>query len=312
MHPAYSVIVFTTASGAGFGLLTWTALMRIAGPIPPGLDVVVFGLGLGLSVLGLLSSTLHLGRPERAWRALSQWRTSWLSREGIAAVFALAAGSLLALLMVGNFGREWHRVLAPVLAVSSIATVWCTGMIYESLTTIRAWNHRLTTEIYLVLAAASGLLLLHACLAAFQSSSNSMALAVAALLALAAALKLAYWRSIDAARRTLTAGRATGLESFGDVSVLDPPHTQANYVMREMGYAVARRHVAKLRMMAIALAFVAPALLVVLAIPLGAAAQAAIAILAVASCGAGLLTERWLFFAEAQHVVTLYYGAARA
>ena len=88
MNPAPSIIFFTVASGAGYGLLFWMGLLRPLGLVPGsvGFAVAAIGLSLVLIMLGLLSSTAHLGRPERAWRALSQWRSSWLSREGVAAV----------------------------------------------------------------------------------------------------------------------------------------------------------------------------------------------------------------------------------
>src|SRR6476620_11629685 len=89
MHPAYSVIIFTTVSGAGFGLLIWLAFSLLfleVIPLQPLPGLIAFGLAFVLISIGLASSTLHLGRPERAWRAFSQWRTSWLSREGVVAV----------------------------------------------------------------------------------------------------------------------------------------------------------------------------------------------------------------------------------
>src|SRR5687768_16431581 len=88
MHPAFSVIFFTTASGAGFGLLFWLGLLALAGGLPPrAAALTLLALGAALAAAGLLSSLGHLGQPRRAWRAFSQWRSSWLSREG---VFALA------------------------------------------------------------------------------------------------------------------------------------------------------------------------------------------------------------------------------
>ena len=87
MHPAPSVILFTTLSGAGFGLLFWLGLGL---PAPTGWAAFgYFVLAYLLAVGGLIASTLHLGHPERAWRAFSQWRSSWLSREGVSAVAAL-------------------------------------------------------------------------------------------------------------------------------------------------------------------------------------------------------------------------------
>src|SRR5262249_19614481 len=88
LHPAYSVIVFSTLSGAGYGLLALAALAGAAhGPASSlAFGILVMAMGLGLVTVGLLASTLHLGHPERAWRAMSQWRSSWLSREGVMAL----------------------------------------------------------------------------------------------------------------------------------------------------------------------------------------------------------------------------------
>src|SRR3990172_1833150 len=94
MHPAYSVIVFTTAPGMGYGLLALLGLVGAAhGPVSSwwfGATCLAFA--LALIGVGLLSSTAHLGHPERAWRALSQWRSSWLSREGVAAIVTFLPG----------------------------------------------------------------------------------------------------------------------------------------------------------------------------------------------------------------------------
>ncbi len=136
------------------------------------------------------------------------------------------------------------------------------------------------------------------------------------MLALAAGwiLKARYWTAIDSGRAgRYTAEAATGLGHLGTVRPLDPPHTQPNFVMREMGYQVARRHAEKLRRLSVALLFLVPlALLLWLLTPLPAFAQVILAVVALASATAGVLTERWLFFAEAEHVVVLYYRGGSA
>ena len=87
MHPAPSVILFTTLSGIGFGLL---AFLGLGLPVVTGwLAFAFFAVAYLLAVGGLLASTFHLGHPERALKAFSQWQTSWLSREAWAAVGAL-------------------------------------------------------------------------------------------------------------------------------------------------------------------------------------------------------------------------------
>jgi DMSO reductase anchor subunit len=312
MHPAYSVIVFTTASGAGYGLLIGLAAAVLLGLVPrdPLFGLVALGTAVALITIGLLTSTLHLGRPSRAWRAVSQVGTSWLSREGVAA--------LITYLPVAAFGLGWvfgeYRpnqiaVGAALSIVGSLVTVCCTGRIYSSLPTIRAWHQRLVAPIYLLLALVTGSVLLDLFLIIFAYPFWGAAAITALLLAIGCDLKLRYWSTIDTADRTYTAEQATGLGRFGTVRPLDPPHTQPNYVMREMGYQVARRHAMKLRQIAILLLFVLPlgdvAALLLLNLPQ--ALNIAIAALSALSAAAGVLTERWLFFAEAEHVVVLYY-----
>jgi DMSO reductase anchor subunit len=316
MHPAYSVILFTTASGAGYGLLIALALSAACGLIPrtPFLGFVGLGLALALITLGLLTSTAHLGRPARAWRAFSQWRSSWLSREGVAAVATYVPAALLGFGWV--FG-EWVpgqvAIGAWLSVLGALATVWCTGMIYAALPTIRAWNQPLVAPVYVVLALATGALLATLVVAAFGLPVRWAAAASLPVLAVGALLKWSYWSAIDGAAKTYTAEAATGLGRFGTVRPLDPPHTQPNYVMREMGYQVARRHAEKLRRLVLLLLFAVPMLAAaVLLFDLPLAARIALSVVSVASAGVGVLMERWLFFAEAEHVAMIYYRGGAA
>src|SRR4249919_4057534 len=111
MHPALSVIFFTTLSGAGYGLLLWAAWHALTGASAARTLLVCIAVALVASTIGLLSSMLHLGKPARAWRAFSQWRTSWLSREGVAAMATFGIAVLLATaslppLLAGDAGGE--------------------------------------------------------------------------------------------------------------------------------------------------------------------------------------------------------------
>lgn len=309
MHPAYSVILFTTASGAGYGLL---ALLGLAAMSHGEASSLAFGIAamliaLGLITIGLLSSTLHLGHPERAWRAMSQWRSSWLSREGVAAVATYIPALLFGLIWTGLIAAPaWLTPLAAITAALAMITVICTGKIYSTLPTIRAWNNSLTVPVYVVLALATGASLLAAITAVFGNLPGFLLILASVLLVLALALKFAYWNSIDSAPRDLTIEDATGLGSIGKVSQWEVPHTSANFVQKEMGYAVARKHAAKLRRLVILLLVAA-----VLAM-LAAFLAPPVALLAALLSLAAAVVERWLFFAEAQHVVTLFYGAKAA
>lgn len=312
MHPAYSVILFTTLSGAGYGLLVWLAYSVLVAeimPLRPWPALVAFGLAFVLVSAGLVSSTLHLGRPERAWRAFSQWRSSWLSREGILAVATYPVAGLFALLWAANPASPWLGVLAVLSAALAMATVYCTGMIYASLPTVRAWSMPHVVPVYLVLSLVTGGALASALGVVLTGSApGSLMLIELLLVGVAFMLKSSYWTAVDDAPPLATAGSATGLGRAGRVRSLDPPHSRPNYVMREMGYEIARKHALKLRgILQIAL-FAVPAVCFILALLAGGSWSIVPLILAVASVGVGVVIERWLFFAEAEHVAMVFYG----
>lgn len=306
MKPAASVIFFTTASGAGYGLLIWLGLLAPRGWLPaaPWFGALGVGLALALVTAGLLASTFHLGHPERAWRAFSQWRSSWLSREGVAAVATYPPALLFGLSwLISGPASPACTLLGPLAALLALVTVFCTGMIYASLRTIRQWRDPRVLPVYLVLALFSGAVLA-AALAGFWGAGRRAAVLALAFGAAGLALKLAYWRAIDRAVPASTIESATGLGRWGRVRPLDPPHTEANYLLREMGFRIARKHAARLRRLVLAGGFALPLALLLTGL---ASATALPALLAAIAAGGGLLVERWLFFAEATHTVTLYY-----
>lgn len=315
MHPAYSVIFFTTASGAGYGLLIWMAIAGTLGVVPPHWGIGFAGLGLALALIsgGLLSSMGHLGRPERAWRAFSQWRSSWLSREGVLAVATYVPAGLLGISWVFFENLSGIVVVfAAATVILSLSTVWATGMIYASLPPIRSWNQPLTAPVYIGLALASGGVLFHVILAASTGVTWTTAGLAIALVVVAFILKQAWWHTVDNARRDRTVESATGLGRFGKVTMVEAPHSRPNFVMREMGYQVARRHAQKLRQIAIYLTFLVPVVCLLLLPLLSTLVALPVALLGMMSAGTGLVIERWLFFAEADHAVTLFYGADKA
>jgi DMSO reductase anchor subunit len=309
MHPAYSVIVFTTASGAGFGLLVWLAVFGLLNLVPAGrwLGLTGFALSIVLIAGGLFASTAHLGRPERAWRAFSQWRTSWLSREGVMAVATCVPAGLLAIGWVFlETARGFFALMALLTVVCALVTLFTTGMIYASLKAIRQWHQPLTAPIYIAFGLASGAVLLNLLLAMFGVGGRTAPWLAIVSLMVAAVLKWLYWLAIDGEAREHTIEAATGLGHLGKVRALEPPHTQPNFIMREMGYRVARKHAERLRKLALLFAFAAPIALLLLAQAPRLAVPASL--LATLSMAIGLLIERWLFFAEAEHVSMLYYG----
>jgi len=308
MHPAFSVIFFTVSSGAGFGLfalLYLTDLFGLDGGMPIEQKLVAGILALVLVAAGLTSSMFHLANPKNAWRAFSRFRTSWLSREGVFAMgFYPFAIIYLGLTWLSMPGLEILRLVAGALAtLLAWITLFSTGMIYGCLKTIRQWNSPLVPANYLALGHFTGSLLLLA-----VASHGSVALTgyvslVLALLVAAASLKAIYYFWIASPGTGPTIKTATGF-TRGTVRLLDTGHTHGTFLTQEFGFQVARKFSLMLKAFVFAAGFVIPALL----LTLGENASAAI-YAAVMTALLGMVAERWLFFAEARHVINLYHGA---
>jgi DMSO reductase anchor subunit len=310
LHPAPSIIVFTTLSGAGYGLLFVLAFGSVLGEIPawPGLGLAGMALALGLISLGLLASTLHLGHPERAWRAVSQWRSSWLSREGVMALLTYLPALIFAAgwVLLGTTGGVL-RLFALLAAAGAAVTVWCTGMIYASLKPIRQWHHPLVAPIYLAFALMTGSLLAQALLAFAGAPHIAAGWLVVLAILLAWGLKTTWWRAIDRDEPLSTPESATGLGRLGLVGLLDPPHTEINYLLHEMAFRIGRRHRRKLRRLGYAFGLGAALVLGLLTLAVTGPVAGLLGSLAAMAGLTGVAIERWLFFAEARHTVTLYY-----
>ena len=183
MHPAPSVIIFTTLSGLGFGLL---AFLCLGYPSAGGIvGFIFFAIGFALAIGGLLSSTFHLGHPERAIKAFSQWKSSWLSREAWLSLFALGLSGIYAL------GRIFFDIDLAIIGFLSaffcVATVFATSMIYAQLKTVPRWNSGITPITFLTFSIAGGALL---------AGQISIALP---LLALSGVIQIVSWISGDKA-----------------------------------------------------------------------------------------------------------------
>ncbi|MBM3514333.1 MAG: dimethyl sulfoxide reductase anchor subunit [Alphaproteobacteria bacterium] len=308
MFPAPSVILFTTLSGAGYGMAAVAGLLAALQPgLIDSLALPAMALSLGLIVTGLLSAVAHLGRPARAWRALSQWRSSWLSREGVMALvgFGPISGFAVAWLFptvdLGPLGL-WGIASAIV----SVGTLFTTAMIYQSLKPIAQWHHSLVVPGYLILGPMTGALVIQALIAAHGRVPASISLIAVTLVVASVVVKTAYWYSIDTQRPRSTAS-ALGLGNV-TASSMEWPHTEENFLLKEMGFVIARRHARRLRHMAAALGGVGPIVLTVMAMSFEGAIVGWACGLAAVLALAGVGIERWLFFAEARHTVALYYG----
>jgi sulfite dehydrogenase (quinone) subunit SoeC len=332
MRPTFSIIFFTVLSGAGYGLLFLVGLSLLYAPAVlsqlGGLDPqasfealatrtrlaaeLALVLGALLTIAGLLCSVGHLGKPLRAWRAFSQWRSSWLSREGVASVltFVPTFGLLIAMWYGVDIRSNTAMIGAAALSCFCAITVFCTARIYSSLKPIRAWDNGYVVPGYLLLALYTGALWVSA-IYTMPLSLSPLAIPIGTLYLvnafviapLAVGLKVAYWRSLAEPARPDT-GDATGLARLGSVRSFEQPHTEENYLTHEMGFVLARKHARRLRAIAAVLMVGAPFAIWPLSIVLGDFASWIVVLLGML----GVFFERWLFFAEARHGVIAYYG----
>ncbi len=308
MNPAISVILLTTLIGAGQGLFLAVWAADVAAAVAPGSPLRLTGgvVSVLLTVAGLVASTFHLGRPERGWRAASQWRTSWLSREVIALPLFLAAATAWTLAQWLGSGRGTEQALGLITALACVLLYVCTAMIYASLRFLQEWASPLTLVNYTVLGLASGCTLATA-LAALLDPALAAPFGKAAMAFTATGL---VTRSLSLVRNARLQPKSTLRTAIG---IRHPVIRQramgfmgGSFNTREFFHGQSAGTLRWVRSAFMAGAFVVP--LVLLGISQGQDA-AAWPMLAFAVQFAGLLAERWYFFAQANHPQNLYYQA---
>lgn len=309
MHPALSVIFFTVTAGAGYGVLFLLGISRLTG-LTPGASpdqVTLMGVvGLVLVTAGLLSSTFHLANPKNAWRSFVRFRTSWLSREAVFAVlfYPVCLIWLACDFFMGN--TTTTNFLGLLTAFLCIVILICTGMIYASLKTIRQWHTALTPVNFVLLGLLLGALILGFMLSSQGLSTTTLMSVTLGVVVLAALAKVVYfyWIGQPAGPSINTAlgfTRAT-------VRLLDVGNSSDTFHNKEFGYQVDKVKLIWLRTISMILMALLPLLLI--SGVMGEVGSSTL-LLAALSAYAGVFVERWLFFAEARHVVNLYHGFQR-
>jgi DMSO reductase anchor subunit len=333
VKPTLSIVLFTVLSGAGLGALSLIALSDVVSAITGARDswhtamTAAATAGLALLVAGLCASTLHLANPRNAWRSLTRWRSSWLSREAVAALALLP----VALVYIGLHAFE----AAPRIAVAAAAAIvplasamlYCTAMIYASLKPIRQWHTSRVPVAFWLLAHASGALLVVCAKLAGGVIAPGWIIAAVLLFVLALIAKLEYWRFIGSADAAVTLERAIGVAhgvgppartGAGVRSIaarlLDVGHARGTFLTDEFVNTPADSTRRRLRALALLGGFGAPLLWLAAnsGIPLPGlrvlSGDWRVGVAVFVGCLAGLAAERWLFFADARHTVRLYHG----
>ena len=322
MKPHFSVILLTTLIGAGQGLFIALFVVEVgalfdllAPPIRPWFFFYGALLAFVVTGAGLVASFFHLGRPARAWRSASQWRTSWLSREVIVLpafmgiVLLYAAAHFLG--WNGAYGSVEGAVTNPTILLGiagtalALALFVCTGMIYACLPFLREWATPLTVVNFMLLGLASGFALAAAATLAAPPLVRSLAACALVFTLLGFAGRVASLRRNARLRPKSTLQTAIGIKHPRIVQT-SQGFMGGSFNTREFFHGRSPAFLRAIRWFFLLGAFVVPALL--LAAGLTGAPKAAI----VAAFGVqflGLLAERWYFFAQANHPQNLYYQA---
>ncbi len=303
MHPAFSILFFTTLAGAAQGLVVLLALCVMFGvALEPGFVPMALVVAEALLLAGLAASFLHLGRKGRAWRAVLMWRTSWMSREVIVLPAFIALVALWWLALRTGIRLTW---LPAVLVVGALCVWYCTAMIYACLRFIEEWAHPLTVVNFILIGLSSGLVL-GCALAALAGEIRLVQ--VASPWALVATLTAWFTRHLTlrrnaALRHKSTLQSATGIRSERLVQT-SMGMSAGSFNTREFFHGASAVALKNVKTAFVLLTFVLPALLLVWAL----ASQTTLPILlALLVQAPGLTAERRFFFAQAKHPQNLYY-----
>jgi len=282
--------------------------LGVAAPVPVDTRLIAGILALSLIVGGLVASVFHLANPRNAWKAFNRFRTSWLSREGVfsVALMAITVVYLAAIWSTGGSQGIGLRIVAVLVLVLGLATLFSTGMIYASLKPIRQWHNPLVPPVYLLMGLASGGVILTTVEAMGGGVSAATAGSTVSALVAAALAKAVYYYWIGRPAGP-TINTATGM-TRAQVKLLDAGHSHPTFLTSEFANTLRKAGSLTWRTVVFVFAFVVPAITV---IALARDAAPALGLLAIASVLAGAVVERWLFFVEARHVVNLYHGSAR-
>ena len=313
MHPSFSLILFTSMAGMAQGAIVSLAVLNSGSDQLPSelLNVYLFPLILALLFGGLLASTFHLGHPERAWRAIMMWRTSWLSREVLILPAFIA---LTALAYYFSWQASVPNWLWLLLSIAALALWVCTAMIYQCIRFIQEWAHPATMVNFIALGMSSGWFLLMVLLTlwsilhpnqAVVTSSNIAGVAVFTgfLILLSLSLKLWIWKRNRGLKPKSNLQSATGIKT-GFVRQISMGMMGGSFNTREFFHQQSSFFVANVRKIAFFGTYLLPVLLLTIVVSNGTLSVMVIAF--VVHC-VGLMAERWLFFAEANHPQNLYY-----
>ena len=309
MHPSKSIIFFTVFTGTGYGILLCLSYLAILTDInfDNNFKLLLMITSFVFISSGLLSSTLHLGHPERAWRSFSQWKSSWLSREGLAAVVTFLP--LMIFYLFWYLDSFLYIYFLHSTSILCLITIYCTGQMYATIKTIPAWNNKMVTPIYTINSICMGALTVYCFTRFYGFEINYLYHFTIVSLSLCLFLKVIYWYIISK-KIISTANSATGLGKNNNISLFEGPHTGKNFLTTEMINKIKKEKANFLRLCFVILTCVLPIYMIIqeASLIIDSVILKVSFFLVLIFALIGMLIERYLFFIQAKHVVSLYYG----
>ncbi len=307
MRPQFSIIFFTTLAGMAQGLLFFIALLNMEAAVlsAPFLLMLALPVSFILLTLGLVASFFHLGHPERAWRAAMMWRTSWLSREVIALPAVMLMTAMTFFFVASGMVPAW---IWGMLLISILALWICTAKIYQCIRFIQEWSHPSTLSNFILLGLTSGGLLLEFLLMLWNDPGAPFGIGLISglnfiLLFIALNLKLWIWRRNQKLKPKSNLASATGIKG-SNIRQTSMGFMGGSFNTREFFHHQTDRVISNIRKIILLMSYIGPMILLAFSMNSPNIAQIAIALL---MHYIGLLAERWMFFAEANHPQNLYY-----
>ncbi len=324
MHPAFSVIFLTTLIGVGQGLFLalFTSQVYSLGQLLPTQNSQTFyGYGilftLVFMVLGMFAVLFHLGRPERAWRSMAMWRTSWLSREVILLPIVMTLMALYGLshyldltkplfTISGVLPVDLTLLIGLVTAILVFLLFAVTGMIYAVIKFIPEWSSPYTLINFSLFGLASGFMAAAAFSAALQHNLTNFFMFWAALFTVLSLItrSMSLWRNSKVGIPS-TLQTAIGIK-HPNIRQTSQGSMGGSFNTREFNHGKSDSFIRNIRLGFYILVFLIPLALLALSVLSNAPF---LVLLAFVSQYAGLVIERWYFFAEASHPQNLYYSA---
>jgi len=314
VHPAFSVIFFTVTSGAGYALMGLLALLNflyLGMLIDKSTFFIISSISVILFTIGLVSSTFHLANPKNAWRAFMRFRTSWLAREGLLAIIFYPILFLYLYFVFIDYQIEnfmFMQMYSCFILFLSLLIIYCTGMIYACLKTIPQWNTFWTPVNYITIGLFLGSLLLFLLLILNNYNVEQYKLHLIVIIITALTTKLIYYFNIRSPKHNI--GQATNAAiklKNTSVRLLDVGHTGGTFLTDEFGFKVKEKKLLRIKLFSIFCGFFAPLILICIYCYLY--EDVLLCFFAFILAFLGMIAERWLFFAQAKHVVNLYHGS---